>query len=310
MYLGNLNIFDGIKISALDIGCSGFKPMEWERFRRNLKYYGVDPLVNEIQSLQKRNPESSYISAFIKAPGATGHADALTSHFFSRTSAFHDMNSGFDLVKENFNSGKEVVYSNRKISLFELLGEFEINKLDLLKIDVDGDDFPILKSFFDIEGGLKEGLLGFEIESQFHGDSGEYGNNFANILNLANENNFYLYKLDSYTYSRNSLRKKYVHPFPAQTHGGQIMWGDALFLRDGLSLESKEDILKMILILHSYDLEDCAFEILEEKSNVLGINEENLKLIKANLNSSNLSKRRNKDLINLIKYKIKRCLRA
>ena len=311
MILSSLPPFSKLKIIGLDIGCSGSKPMEWDRLENKLQYNGVDPLVNEIQKLRAKYPRDNYLTAFITDKGCKGKADELTSRFFSRTSAAADINSGYDLVKENFNSGLEVKFSDEHFTLNETLKKLEIKQLELLKIDVDGDDFAILKAFFNLPGNFAKNLLAFEIESQFHGDIGEYGNNFGNILQLANANGFYLYKLDSYTYSRASLRKPYVHSFPAQTFGGQVLWGDALFMRDGIELNDPIAISKLILILESYELEDCSFELVEERAELLGLSPSDVSEIKSNLTLSQKTRtRRIRDLKILFVNKLNRFMRA
>ena len=274
-----------ITLVGLDIGCSGQKPMEWQRLGHRLNYFGVDPLKNEIEVLRQKYPNDTFLNVFIKDVGCTGSADEVTSKFFSRTSAYHDMQAGFDLVQKNFNSGMEVVYSDEHLSAKETLAALQLEKVDILKIDVDGDDFALLKAFLSSSQEFAHDLLAFEIESQFHGNAGEYGNHFSNILNLANMHGFYLYSLDSYTYSRNDLRKSYVYDFPAQTDGGQVLWADALFMRDGMEVTSSEQRRKLALILDIYDLDDCAFEIIVETPEDFGLNNANLNDFKKKLES-------------------------
>ena len=311
MILSSLPPFSKLKIIGLDIGCSGSKPMEWDRLENKLQYNGVDPLVNEIQKLRAKYPRDNYLTAFITDKGCKGKADELTSRFFSRTSAAADINSGYDLVKENFNSGLEVKFSDEHFTLNETLKKLEIKQLELLKIDVDGDDFAILKAFFNLPGNFAKNLLAFEIESQFHGDIGEYGNNFGNILQLANTNGFYLYKLDSYTYSRNDLRKPYVHNFPAQTHGGQVLWGDAFFARDAFELDDTEKLKKLALIFEAYELEDCSFEIITNNLRNFEISSDEYIDIKDQLTKTdNGSHIRNNDIQRLIKSKLRNLLRG
>ena len=254
--------FENLPIWALDIGCSGYIPFQWERLGTNLKYYGVDPLTSEIQRLSLLYPQHKFLDCYIRCEGCTGQPDYGTTRFFNRTSAFKDIENGFDLVKTNFNSGNQVAYSNNIYRPQEIIKEFKIECLDLLKIDVDGDDFAILNGFLD-DKSFSNSILAFEIESQFHGDSGKYGNTFENILRLARNNDYHLYKLESYTYSRSAKPKPYVFDFPAQTHGGQILWGDALFIKDALEESDLIRIFKLIKLYDIYGLDDCAQEAID-----------------------------------------------
>lgn len=265
---------DEVKIKALDVGCSGYVSFHWERLIENLVYFGIDPLVKEIQRLQKLHPEFHYLDGFVSAEGCKRAADAGTVRFFNRSSAYSDMQSGFELIKTNFNHGQEVVYSEKSYSPDQLALAFGVSSFDMIKIDVDGDDYAILRGFL-TNPTFAENLLAFEIESQFHGDAGEHGNTFDNIMRLAREHRFHLYKLDSYTYSRAAKPKPYVFDFPAQTYGGQVLWGDSVFIRDALEENNRERVMKLIKIYQVYDLDDCAFEALEYHRELLGMEMKN-----------------------------------
>lgn len=249
------------EISALDIGCSGYIPNEWLKFDKALSYFGVDPLISEISLLKARNASANYLEAFVRASTSKGKPDQMACDFFERTSASFDIKKGNDHVKEQYNSGREVVYSGQVLTPWECLEYFHNPQIDILKIDVDGDDYSLLYGFLmETQESFGKNLLAFQIESQFHGDMGESGNTFENIMRIAREFDFHLYKLEPYTYSRYVLPQPYLYEFPAQTYGGQVMWGEAFFAKDGLSLNDKESIGKLIRIYQAYGLEDCAYE--------------------------------------------------
>lgn len=266
----------GIKVRALDIGCSEHISFRWERLVPFLSYFGVDPLVREVERLQRLHPEFTFIDGYVHATGCKGTADFGASKFFNRSSAYADMKAGFDMVKSSFNHGQEVVYSRNYYNPEELAQAFGVDAFDIIKIDVDGDDYAILKGFMD-SPHLSQELLAFEIEAQFHGDSGEYGNTFDNIMRLARERGFHIYKLDTFTYSRASKPKPYVHDFPSHTYGGQILWGDAVFIRDGIDETNSSRIRKIIKIYEAYDLDDCAFETLLHHSDSIGFSSHDFK---------------------------------
>lgn len=259
----------GVSLNAIDIGCSGYRPYQWDLFGSQINYFGVDPLEREIEKLSALNKiNSNYLAGFVRVPGGSMSADVQTQRFFNRSSAYKDMNSGYDLVKENFNSGQSVVWSNKYYTISEIIEISGFNQLDLLKIDVDGDDYPCLLEFS--KNPIAKSLLCLDIESQFHGDAGEYGNNFSNISTKCTDLGMHLYNLDTYKYSRSCLPSKYVFDFPAQTHTGQVLWGGAVFMKDGTSEPySFEQVLKTSAIYYIYDLHDCAFELLSQYKTIL-----------------------------------------
>ncbi len=252
----------GIFLFGIDIGCSGGRPHEWAKLGSALHYLGVDPLTAEINRLQNlKEVNSSYIDAFVDFPGVKGCADRETSELFVRTSAFALSESRFDSQKEIYNSGEDVKISNRKISPSDLLLESNSAKVDLLKIDIDGDDYMCLKEF-SMLGCLQE-LLSLQIESQFHGENSEKGNTLWNIGKLANTYNLHLFDLSINRYSRRILPSKFIYDFPAQTERGQALWGDSLFLKDVVRSELKiSEIIKLIAIFEIHGFYDCAMEAL------------------------------------------------
>ena len=252
----------GVSINAIDVGCSSGRPHQWDRLGSALHYVGIDPLKNEMTRLDNlKQPNSKYISGFLQIDGGTGNADAATIHFFNRTSAWKEVEAGYDQVATTFNSGLEVVVDETEVRVEDLLASLPSGKLDILKIDIDGDDFLAMNQFF--KSGIGEDLLLLDIESQFHGNPDEKGNSLWNIGKLANQNNLHLYDLVVNRYSRSALPSKFIYGFPAQTQNGQALWGDALFMRDSLEIHlSLVDRIKLIALFEVYGLYDCAMETL------------------------------------------------
>ena len=293
-----------ISLNAIDIGCSGFRPHQWDRLGSQINYFGIDPLESEIKKLQRENRlNSKYVSGFVKSEGGSFSADEGTQRFFNRSSAFHDMNNGFNLVKENFNSGQEVVYSEAEYSVEEVVLESGFKEVDLLKIDVDGDDYPILLDFSKTDAS--NSILCLDIECQFHGNSGQFGNTFANILTKASELDLHLFNIDSYKYSRKALPAPYVHNFPAQTISGQVLWDDSVFMRDSMEIKDNSRLIKLAAIYDIYGLPDCAFELFQNNETKL---KQAIPVAEIMHNLKNLSSSEVKIESNIIK-RIKRILK-
>jgi hypothetical protein len=275
-----------VSIHAIDIGCSSDRPYQWERLGSALHYVGIDPLKNEISRLNNlKKANSTYKSGLLKIDGATGRADEATMNFFNRTSAWKEMQSGYDQVATTFNSGLEVLIDETKVSMHELLDLLPSRNVDLLKIDIDGDDYLAMRQFFKTR--VDSELLLLDIESQFHGDLGDEGNTLWNIGKLANENNLHLYDLEVNRYSRRVLPSKFLYDFPAQTQNGQALWGDATFAKDGLDGRLPlVDKIKLIAIYEIYGLYDCALETLENSygdlSQIMPVEEISKSLIASN----------------------------
>jgi hypothetical protein len=259
----------GVSLVGIDVGCSSGRPHEWARLGSALKYLGIDPLeteINRLNSLEEAN--SLYLAAFIDFEGADGKADAEASRVFERTSAAFAQRSGFDNQKEIYNAGNHVTVSKKKVTVSQIKAMNGFSTPDLIKIDIDGGDFRCLKAFN--QHGLIDGLISLTIESQFHGDSTDDGNTLWNIGRLANSKGLSLYDLDVNRYSRHTLPSRYIYDFPAQTHHGQALWGDSLFINETLSPSPDfQTILKLAAVFEIYSFFDCALDLLESQGESL-----------------------------------------
>jgi hypothetical protein len=113
------------------------------------------------------------------------------------------------------------------------------------------------------------GVLGISVESLFHGQPGTRSNTWRNIDALLTSLGFCLFDMDVYRYSRVSLPDKFVTIEPAATNRGQVLWAEALYLRDPIRGDGQlapldsAAILKLACIYEMFGLNDCAAELLQ-----------------------------------------------
>jgi hypothetical protein len=109
------------------------------------------------------------------------------------------------------------------------------------------------------------------VESPFHGLVHDESNTFRNIDRLLTGLGFSLFDLEVYRYSRAALPGRFVYRIPAQTESGQVIWADALYLRDAgrpdyesewSFMLSPQKILKLACLFEIFGLNDCAAELL------------------------------------------------
>lgn len=185
--------------------------------------------------------------------------DPLSDPFYSHYQRLFERSAG--------GSGN-IRYANRSATLDEIVQRAAIPAIDLLKIDTDGFELDVLRGASDT---LARGCLAVEVEVQFHGRADANANVFANIDVFLRQRGFTLLKLDTHCYSRSALPRPFVYPdLPAQTIGGPVQWGDALYCRDLLShfelhgplTEADGRAIQVAaLILDCYDLGDVAAEL-------------------------------------------------
>ena len=174
------------------------------------------------------------------------------------------------------NNDLEIILSGNRISLDGFFADRPDANVDFIKIDTDGHDYEVL---FGADKVVRErGVLGFFVESQFHGVTHPHSNLYANIDRYMRERGFSLFDLETYRYTRGVLPGHFVYQLAAQTHEGQVVWGDALFLRDvsapgydarwSLTLPPAK-LLKLACLYEIFGMPDCAAELLVQRRDVL-----------------------------------------
>ena len=147
--------------------------------------------------------------------------------------------------------------------LDQFIEEHGITDCDFLKIDTEGFEQHI------IDGGLKtigNNVLGVLCEVYFN-PVREGCARFSDIYETLDDLGLSLYGLSP----SNIYRKVYVsdkHRKAGSNNNGQLVWADALFLRDPLKVPvsnhfkwSSEKYKKLISLYEIHNLDDCAYEL-------------------------------------------------
>ena len=270
------------KLVLIDVGASGGIDTFWKCFGSNLRAVGFDPLIAEVDRLNKAGePGVRYEAAFVGYPDYDKvcpphmRQDTIASKdtsSFPGTSAMRASDAmRLNYLKEVHNAGAEVRLTDRFVSLDEYVEQARVDQVDFVKIDTDGHDVEVILGAQQMLG--TRGVLGICVEAQMHGISHPYGNTFANIDRLLREWGFTLFDLDLWRYSRRSLPDKFVYRIPAQTVTGQVQWGEAVYFRD-LGRQDYEQMhgftpglghkIKLACLFEIYGLPDCSAQILAQ----------------------------------------------
>lgn len=270
-----------------DVGCSGGIDGRWRSFGPRLQGVGFDPLVAEIERLNTLRADAGMV---YEAACVTSHNyeerfpsaernDRVASRDnqpFHRTSAFAAQGrTATSYTQQVFNAGAPVVLSQRHVTLDDWATQNQ-RPVDFIKIDTDGTDIAVLLG---AERLLSEGsVLGVRIEAQFHGPIHPFANTFPNIDGILRNHGFTLFDLSQRRYSRAALPDAFFGPRPGRTRTGQLLWGDALYLRDLAPADyeqmfarevSSEHVMKLACLFDLFDLPDCAAELLTSRGNFL-----------------------------------------
>ena len=272
----------------LDAGCSGGIERRWQIFGQRLRAVGFDPLVAEIDRLNGINthPEMRYEAAFVICPDydrlfppelRNDRVASRNNQPFPRVSAAAAMRRmQTSYIQQVFNAGAPVVMADRSIALDDYVAQDDYRHVDFIKVDTDGHDIEVILGAKAIMSA--GGVVGLFVEAQFHGATHEYANTFSNIDRILRQQGFTLFDLEAYRYSRAALPAPFVTDLTAQTTSGQILWGEALYVRDLGAPDyermwayaiTEERVIKLACLFDLFDLPDCAAELLINRGGFL-----------------------------------------
>jgi FkbM family methyltransferase len=277
-YLIEQGVLKDQPFSLADVGASGGIEKHWLVFGSTLRAWGFDPLVAEIARLNatKSSADVSYHALRItRMPRARRFSSAnklvsKNNQPFTRTSSVRAISAlKMNYVQKFFDPAGSGKMTDEETSLDEFFAVTPHTGIDFIKIDTDGADYDVLLGAERIMA--ESPCLGVFIEIQFHGEVSADANLFCNIDSLLRTRGFSLFDIEVYRYSRSVLPKGFAYDIPAQTIEGQVLYGDALFLRDAgdpdyekmwdVSLPARK-ILKLAAVSEVYGLEDYAAEVL------------------------------------------------
>lgn len=264
----------------VDVGCGLGIDAIWRRFGSHLHAHAFDAQIQEIERLRREeeNPNVHYYATLVGLsddhPVAMRRADIVVeeTYFepFGRTSAMaaqaYARASG-DATFYETNDWHQLELSTDKIGLADLLRAQNVADVDFVKTDTDGGDLEVLLSF---ESMIESsGVLGFMVETPFTGSADDAAHTFHNVDRLLKRHGFLLFAISVNRYSRAALPAPFQHSILAQTVTGQPMWGDLIYLREGVHPDyvrfgelSPTKLLKLACLYELFLVPDCAAEIL------------------------------------------------
>lgn len=150
--------------------------------------------------------------------------------------------------------------------------EEKIDNIDFLYLDIQGAELKVLKGAKDI---LSKSILGIQLEVEF---TRLYQQQplFSDVDPLLRDNSFSLF--DLMTDHPMSRRPRAISPIYSTKKIGQLLWADALYLRDSLLenspifCQNPEQLLKLACIADILDYPDYALELLIYISDKYGDN--------------------------------------
>ncbi|MHC4627197.1 MAG: FkbM family methyltransferase [Planctomycetota bacterium] len=266
-HLVKSGFFRNRHLVVLDVGArGGFEPFWAELYDDQVEFIGLEPDRQECESLNLRLAEN------MKIYPVALHKDKKARSFyrtaFADSSSFYQPN---DAVVNRFldHISLKVIDAEEMETqdMDSFAAEHEIERIDFVKLDVEGAELDVLEGAENLLAGT---ILGLRLEVLFT----KMRNGqplFSEIEMFLRERGFALFDLSPHHRSRKALPDRLIPTFHSDY--GQIMWAEALFLRDAVAeLRGKSnhardwdrlDIVTLASMMDVFGMNDCSIELLQ-----------------------------------------------
>lgn len=271
--IAQLGLWGEQPLFVMDVGCGGGLHERWSFAGDRLRAVGFDPSADEIDRLRRTNAHPGVVYEAALVTDADGGREPVSASVhandpFERSSAAAAQRR--QRAASGSPSDADLAPGMRAVTVDGYLSDpGDRTQLDFIKIDTDGHDIEVLRG---AEATVAAGgVLALSVEVQLHGGLSERANTFANVDLWLRRRGFTIVDLVLHRYSREALPAAFLYDFPGQTVSGQVLWGDALYVRD-LTRTDYEDawsyritperVMKLVSLLDLFEFRDCAAELL------------------------------------------------
>lgn len=278
-----LSVFKNDPMVICDVGARGGLETQWQVFGSQACLIGFEPDATECDRLQD-SPLSANYHIYPLALGKQRERRLFSVCRYPGGSSFYPADLEFIRRFPSEHADDLTVLQTLEVetvSLDEFVRDYEIPPIDFLKLDVEGSELDILQGAKEV---LQSSVLGLSLEVLFHA-SMRHQPTFSEIDQFLQGMGFQLFDLDIYRHARRTLSR------PMGTFGntdiGQVMWGQALYLRDGVAQIKQSNlsdrfewnqtrIFKLASIMEIFTLPDCALELIQSSTTLLDLDHQTL----------------------------------
>ncbi len=261
--------FEQKPLVIVDVGARGGFEQHWSLYGEQVKLIGFEADPEECERLNQQEPSS----------GNRYFPVALYQNRGKKTFyvTAHPPSSGFyppDMKEvqrfaDKVNLSVVKTLETDTVDFDSFASENHIDSVDFMKLDTEGSELDILKGAISF---LKKSVIGLSVKTLFqqrHKDQPV----FSDVDSFLRPLGFRLFDLAIGRLNREALPVPTSSPIPGPVERGQVVGGQALYLRDGAneieSSSSLEDgwddikVLKLASIMELFGLPDCAVELIQ-----------------------------------------------
>ena len=270
-WLNQQGVFDTSPLVLIDAGCRGGISPAWRRFAPHLVAHGFDPLVDDCERLAatERLETVHYHARYLGLPDDDAFVVRGSESVRPNPNPWDRLSAARAaavLAARTSAAPPRLASANSRIGITEFAREQQLASVDFLKIDVDGDDYGVLRS----AAGIMPSVLGVSIEVNYFGSDAETDNTFHNVDRYMRERRFELFGINSRLYSHAALPAPFVGRGPGATTFGRPLQGHALYLRDLSAPHRRDDaqtidvprLARLAALFELFVLPDCAAELI------------------------------------------------
>jgi FkbM family methyltransferase len=274
------NLLKNHELVILEVGARGGVDKCWDSLGNEVKIYAFEPDREECIKLNEKNDKSNIKYIPIALAEKCGIRNMFINHLRDGSSFYQTNDEYVDKFQMGHNLKTQKVVQVETMDLIEVCRRYEIPTFDVVKLDAEGAELEILKGGGELIREACTVVSELRLTDKLNGSPP-----FSHLMDYMNINKFELYDLDIYRFSRKVLPTPFLYDFrdssgekvPGPTISGQMLSGDALFFNDDIGKFKSIRILKYIILLEIFGLNDVAIELLlkekEKMEQILSIDE-------------------------------------
>ena len=250
--------------TVVDVGARGGVASYWSVFGDHLRIIGFDLDPDECARLNAIDPRTQYLPY---ALDRQSHRRTVYVANYSASSSFYRTDAAYF---DRYTAGQNAVVMSETTlettTLSAALASIGLCSADFIKVDAEGAELEILQGAQELLPSLQGILSEMRFTKKFCGCP-----EYWEVEKYLREQSFELYDLDVYRLSKKALPYPYLYsnyfddgrPAAGPSTQGQVLWADALYMRDLLGTAPTErNLIVAACLFEIFGLSDCAAELI------------------------------------------------